>query len=132
MTTFYEKEGVVKASANVASGTMTVQWDSLLDDKAIEECCEAQIEQVKKGIKVLLLDVATANGVPSQKRQDWFESHLFPNFSSLGLKASITILPKSALTKLASKKWVKNAGTFKFDSFEAGSLSDAQELARQL
>ena len=67
MTTFYEKEGVVKATANVASGTMTVQWDSLLDDKAIEECCEAQIEQVKKGIKVLLLDVATANGVPSQR-----------------------------------------------------------------
>ncbi|UXX80311.1 hypothetical protein N7E81_04255 [Reichenbachiella carrageenanivorans] len=132
MTTFYKKEGVVTASSNAAAGTMTVQWDSLLDDQAIEECCQAQIEQVKKGIKILFLDVSVANGVPSQKRQEWFENYLFPNFSALGLKASITILPKSALTKLASKKWVKNSGAFNFDVFEAASLNDAQELARQL
>lgn len=132
MTIFYQKEGVVTASANAAAGTMTVKWDSLLDDESIVACCEAQIEQVKKGTKYLFLDVSVANGVPSQKRQEWFENFLFPQFSALGLKASITILPKSAMTKLASKKWVKNSAPFKFDSFEAASMGDAEELVRQL
>lgn len=132
MKIFYQKEGVVTATTDTAASAMTVKWNSLLDDQAIEECCELQIRQVKEGIKFLLLDVSEATGVPSLKRQEWFESYLFPNFSIAGLKAAITILPKSAVTKLASKKWVKNAGPFKFDMFEAASIEDATELIGQI
>lgn len=131
MSTFYEKEGVVKATADLAKKEMIVKWQSLSNDDAIEACCQAQLELVKNGMTKLYIDVADASGVPSQDRQTWFESFLFPAFSKHGLKVSVTILPKSALTKLASKKWVKIGVPFSFDTFEAADLASARELAEK-
>ncbi|UXP33617.1 hypothetical protein N6H18_06575 [Reichenbachiella agarivorans] len=129
MNSFYEKPGVVNTSLDLITKSMHVKWTSLSDDKAIEECCLAQVEQVKNGIQKMYLDVSDAVGVPSQARQKWFETELFPTFSKYGMKVVINILPKSAITKLASKKWVSVAAPFDFDMFDAADLKSAKELA---
>ncbi|WP_109832402.1 hypothetical protein [Reichenbachiella versicolor] len=131
MESFYQKDGVVETSVDLSNQSMTVKWSSLSDDVAIKECCEAQLEQVKGGINKLFLDVSEAQGVPTQERQDWFAQTLFPSFADNGMKAIFTILPKSAITKLASKKWTKTGAPFNFDMFDVASLSDAQELAKE-
>ncbi|SHJ94730.1 hypothetical protein SAMN04488028_102247 [Reichenbachiella agariperforans] len=130
MNSFYEKEGFVTANIDLSDKSMYIKWAKLSNDSVIEECCLAQIEQVKNGVIRMYLDVSDAVGVPKQERQKWFETVLFPAFSEHGLKVAVTILPASAITKLASKKWVETSSPFSFDMFEAKDLASAKELAK--
>ena len=75
----------------------------------------------------MYLDVSDVQGVPTHECQAWFADSLFPSFADNGMKAIFTILSKSAITKLASKKWTP----FKFDMYDVASLDDAKELAAQ-
>ncbi|PIB36732.1 hypothetical protein BFP72_15650 [Reichenbachiella sp. 5M10] len=129
MSSFYENEGFVTTHLDLSDKSMHIKWAKLSNDAVIEACCLAQIEQVKNGIVRMYLDVSDAVGVPTQERQKWFETVLFPAFSEHGLKVAVTILPSSAITKLASKKWVKTSSPFSFDMFEAQDLEAAKELA---
>ena len=131
MKSFYQKEGVVDTSIDLSDQSMTVKWLSLSDDKVIADCCLAQLEQVKSGINKLYLDISDTQGVPSQNRQDWFANTLFPKFADNGMKAIFTILPKSALTKLASKKWTKIGAPFNFGMYDVSSIEGAKKLAIQ-
>lgn len=132
MKTFYLKPGIVEALSDFSSKTMLITWLNFRDDEAMVECCEAQIAQLELGIQVAILDTREAKGVPSQMRQKWFETSLYPTLGEKGLKAVITVLPKSAITLLASKRWIKNGSQFNFDSFEANSLTTALELAEDI
>ena len=48
MKIFYEKNGVVEAKVDLGSRVMIVSWLNLFDDKAVEECTIAQMDEVKK------------------------------------------------------------------------------------
>ncbi len=129
MKLFYQKSGIVEASSDIYSKTMLITWLNFKDDDAMVECCEAQLAQLELGIKVAIIDARNAKGVPSQERQKWFETSLYPTLGQRGLIAVITVLPQSAITLLASKRWIKSGSQFSFDSFEANSLTTAYELA---
>jgi len=128
---FYEKQGVVRTYMDSSlPETMIVEWDNLFDSAVVKESCEAQLEKAKAGAKYLIIDTSKAQGVPSKETQDWFVNYLFPNFDKVGLKLMVTVLPQSALTKLASKSWIKNATPFSFESYDCGSQNEAKQLIR--
>lgn len=130
MEKFYEKEGFVEAS--VRDKIITVRWQKLFNSTVIKDCCLAQLEEIKKGANVIVVDSANATGKPLQEVQDWFGEELFPAMQENGLKAIITVLPRSSLAKSGAQQW-KNTGTpFGFDMFETSSLIMARKKAREL
>ena len=131
MEMFYEVSGVVRTYME-NSNIIVVEWDNLFDNEVIKKSCLEQLEKAKKGAKVLIIETSKAKGVPSQETQEWFASTLFPAFEQAGLKAMITVVPESALTKMASKSWIKRASDFSFDSYDAASLEEAKNLAASI
>lgn len=124
----YEVDGIVRTYMENPK-TIIVEWDSLFNNEVIKKSCLAQLEKVKGGATVLIIETSKAKGVPSQETQEWFATDLFPEFDKAGLKAMITVVPESALTKMASKSWIKRATDFSFDSYDAVSLEEAKKLA---
>lgn len=133
MNMFYEKEGVVRTYMDGSlPKTVVVEWDSLYDGDIVRESCEAQLEKVKQGARFLIIETSKSKGVPPQDVQNWFGETLFPAFDKAGLKAMITVVPESALSRMAAKNWIKNGTPFQFDSYDAASLEDAKKLIKEL
>ncbi|MEM9325001.1 MAG: hypothetical protein AAGA85_05075 [Bacteroidota bacterium] len=131
-TVFFEEPSIVKAYLDSEMNAVVVVWDNLYDGDIVKECCLAQLDQVKQGAKYVIVETSKAQGVPPQDTQDFFTNTLFPNFQAEGLKAVITVVPTSALTKLAAKKWTNRGKPFGFEMFEAASLEDAKRLTKDL
>ena len=133
MQMFYEKPGVVRTYMDSSlPSTIVVEWDNLYDGDVIKESCQAQLDKVKSGAKYLIIETSKAKGVPKQDIQSWFGDTLFPAFDKAGLKAMITVVPESALSKMAAKNWIRNGSPFGFDSYDAASLDDAKNLIKKL
>lgn len=132
MGNFYSKPGFVTAEVDSSTKSVIVYWENLSDGYIVKECCLAQLNQVIQGnAQVVIVETSTAKGVPPQDVQDWFGSTLFPKFRENNLKAIVTVLPKSALTKLASKRWMSTGKPFTFEMFECASLDDAKDIAKK-
>lgn len=129
MSVFYNQPGIVEAEVNPALNCIVVHWENLDNGKIVQECCLAQLEEVKKGVKTIIVDTATADGLVPFEVQEWFGTTLFPQLRDAGLKAIITVIPRSAITRLASKRWTNTGKPFNFDMFDAESLDAAMNLA---
>lgn len=126
-TVFYEKPGVV--TCTLEGKKIIVKWNQMHKGDIVKECCLAQADKVQFGAKVIIVDVVDATGALPQETQDWLASTFFPKVHQFGVKAIITVLPKSALTKLTAKQWMSNGSPFGFEMFDAASLEDAHTLA---
>ena len=132
MEVIHEVPGVVKTTFEADTKCIVVYWDNLSDGDIVKTSCLAQAEKVKSGeAKAVIVETSKSKGVPPQDVQDWFASDLFPVFKEANLKALITVIPESALTKLASKKWMTLGSPFNFEIFEAASLEDARTIAAE-
>lgn len=131
MGTFFEEPGVVAAERD-GDHTIVVHWRNLALGEVVRACCEAQLEQVRNGARVIIVDTEDARWAPPQEIQDWFGDRLFPDLRDAGLAAIITVVPRSAVARLASSRWKSIGEPFSFGMYEAESLDDAGELARTL
>ena len=130
MEKFYSADGFVEASEK--DKIITVRWEKLYNSNITKECCLAQLEKVKKGAKVIIVDSANATGKPLQDVQDWFGESLFPQYQEHGLKAIITVVPKNPITKFGARQWNSVGAPFGFDMFETNSLIMARKKAREV
>ena len=130
----YKKEGFVDTLYDDTTKIIEVFWDHLYDGEVVKASCQAQLDEVRKGAKVIIVDTSKTDDVPPQDCQQWFASYLFPEYKREGFKALITVLSPSALTRLASKQWSKTGeiGDFGFEVYEADSLESARQLAQKL
>jgi hypothetical protein len=131
METFFEEPGVVQAELG-ADRTIVVHWRNLALGEVVRACCEAQLEKVREGARVIVVDTEDARWAPPQEIQEWFGDTLFPDLRDAGLAAIITVVPRSAVTRLASSRWKRIGEPFSFAMYEAESLDAATELARTL
>ena len=130
MSVIYQKEGFVEA--NLLNKIITVRWQKLFNAAIVKDCCEAQMEKVKEGAKVIIVDTTNSVGKPSEEMQNWIGSDLFPTFNTEGLKAIITVMPKNLITKQGAKQWITTGTPFGFEMFETSSLILARKKAREL
>lgn len=129
----YKEPDITTCIYDTEKNSVVVKWHKLSGHDHLRPCLEAQMKCVKeKGAKFVVVDVSSAQGTPTQEDQDWFGTKVFPFFDKQGLKALITILPQSALTKLGAKTWQKTSIGFSFSNYEVGSLKAAGELVQSI
>jgi hypothetical protein len=131
MIDVYTVPGVVETTHDPGTRTMSVVWKKLSGHEHLRPCMQAQVEQVRRGCKHLIVDVSEATGVLADEHQRWFETDIFPEYSRCGLEHLITVLPKSALTQLGAKRWNQTASSFGFKTFLAASREDARKLIEE-
>ena len=128
----YEQPEVVKAVADQRQGVIFVTWQTLRRDEIVKACCQAQLEEVRNGRRVIVVDSSAARGGASQAVQTWFAEELFPALNEAGLQAIITVAPQNAAVRLSAKQWTRTGAPFGFDMYETDSLDAAKTLARTI
>jgi len=127
----YMKEGFVKVTYNPESGVIYVLWKSLFDQNIVRECCERQLEEVRKGAKIIVIDVSKARGLILEENQKWFENYLFHGLANAGLCAIITIDSEIPAVRLSSKKWTQAGTNFSFDMVTVSSKGEAANVVAE-
>lgn len=84
-----------------------------------------------KGAIAWIVDSSSAQGVFTQEIQDFIGSDVFPGFAKNGIKYFITVLPKSAVTKMTVKRYSTKAGPSGIELVEANSLEDALDFLKE-
>ncbi len=132
MKTLYNKPNYVETMLDESLKCIIVTWLNLSNGDIVTESCLAQLEEVKKGATVIIVDTYEARSVPPQDVQDWFGTTLFPAYSKAGLKAIITVIPKRPTTRLGAKRWKETGKLFEFTMYETETLHSAKELAIEI
>jgi hypothetical protein len=131
MVVFFEEPEIVSAGLDQA-GNVVVRWQNLASGEVVRACCEAQLEQVCQGARVIIVDAAEARWMPPSETLDWIADTLFPDLRDAGLLAIITVIPRSAVTRTASTRWRRAGEPFSFGMYETRTIEAATELARRL
>lgn len=129
MNNQYQKENTVEAS--VEGKIIYVRWQNLSDSQAVRDCCQWQLNHVKAGAIIIIVDTSTAKGAPANDIQEWFGKTLFPDFQASGLVSVITILSSSTITRMATERWNDVGNPFGFSMFETDSKESAYKLAKE-
>jgi len=129
--TIYMKDGFVKVNYNSESRVLYVLWKSLFDQNIVRECCERQLEEVRKGAKVIVIDVSKARGLILEVNQKWFENYLFNRLAKAGLRAIITIDSEIPAVRLSSKRWTQAGTSFSFDMVTVKSKEEAAKVVAE-
>ena len=74
----YEKKDYVKVKYKTETKVMYVVWKNLFDQDIVQDCCENQLGQIRKGAKILIVDITKSAGVVREETQKWFQEYLFP------------------------------------------------------
>jgi hypothetical protein len=129
--TIYIKEGCVKVNYKPETGVIYVLWKNLFDQNVVRECCERQLEEVRKGAKIIVIDISKANGVVLEENQKWIESYLFPGYAKAGLRAIVTIDSEVPVTQLSAKRWIQAGTNFSFDMVIVRSKEEAAKAVAE-
>ena len=132
MEEFYSKGKAVRAIIDPSIRAVIVHWNFLGNDDIVLECTRAQIEQVQKGARSIIVDVTVARGMLSETVQAYFEKNFFPALAEAELRAVITVTPRRELALAAAEHWAKTGEMFTFGMYETGTIEHARELAGQI
>jgi hypothetical protein len=103
------------------------------DKSVFRPLLEEQLKvQIEKRVASVIIDTGATTGVLAQEDQEWIIKDFFPRVAKTATKALITVVPKSALTNLANKRWQSVGNAFGFEMYNVGSAADAEELARKI
>ncbi len=127
----YKQDGHVDTYVDMTLNSVVAEWKKLYSADVVKASCLAQLDEVKKGVKYVIIDNRNASGVPPQETQEWFAHTLFPSFQKAGLKAIITVMSPSAITNLAAKSWISKGKPFGFDMIETPSFDQAKQFISQ-
>ena len=128
----YTVKGVVETIYDPAIRSVIVSWYDFSQFGILRPCLEAQVECVREdGAKMIIVDTRKAKGMLEQIDQEWLGTNVFPVYEEYGVKAVITIVPKSALTLLSAKQWQMTGSAFGVDFVETQSFDTALEIVKQ-
>lgn len=127
-----EYAGVVTVTLHPELSMLKLSWTSFFNAKDVfKPVLELQLELVKKhGLRHVVVDSSVTTGVLPDDAQKWIVEDFFPRQGKTTLKKLITIVPKSAVTQLANKRWQSVGNAFGFEILNAASLEDAEQLCR--
>ena len=83
------------------------------------------------GVRAWIVDSTHATGAFPQEVQDFIGSDVFPTFKKEGVEYFVTVLPKSALTKMTVKRFSEKTGPAGLKLVEVHSLEDAVSFLMQ-
>lgn len=107
-------------------------WYNFYAPKDLQASCQAQLKAVQEdGCKSIIVDCRQTKGVVRQEDQEWMDNYLFPEYVKAGLKAIITILPKSALSKLSTMNYKKTGSQHGIHMYECKDMETAEKLAKE-
>lgn len=125
----YEAAGVTKAVLRVEQRQVYVVWHQFPAKDDFKPCLEAQAREVGAGrVDAVIVDCRKTVGVPLQEDQKFLVEKIFPTFIKGRLKAIITLVPESALTKFGARKWQETGSQSGITMFEAGSEDEVPAL----
>lgn len=131
-TVLYDAPGICSASLDAVRGVIHAVWHKFPGNGHFRPSLDAQSHAVAAGkARYVIVDVSKASGVPTQEDQEYLVKQTFPAYKRGGLKAIVTIVPASALTKMGAQRWQDSGAQFGFRMFEAGSVADAEALLAQ-
>jgi hypothetical protein len=132
MQTVYEAPGILLSSLLPQHGLVVTRWKELSRHGHLRPCIERHMQLVERGeVRVIVIDVSAATGVPSQEDQEWFARTVFPFYGAHGLSALVNVRARSAMTNLGARRWRVNAAGCGVEALEAPTLAGALELLRE-
>ncbi len=123
----YQAKDVCRTTYDPQSGIMVATW-WVMDHDHIKPNLRAQMDQVKAGVRYLIIDVGDCHGVPTPEDQAWFGDTVFPSYRASGLKAMINVVPLSGAARLGANRWQKTASRFGFETFDTSDVAAALDL----
>ncbi len=131
MNTIYLKEGYAKVNYKPETGVIYVLWKNLFDQNVVRECCERQMQEVRNGAKIIVVDVSKTKGVLLDETQKWIESYLFPGYAKAGLCVLITIDSEIPVIRLSSERWTQAGADFSFDVVKVKTKEEAAKAVAE-
>jgi hypothetical protein len=123
----YEAEGVCRTTYDPASQIMVATWWNMLHEH-IRPNLTAQMDQVRAGVRFLIIDVGDCLGAPTPEDQAWFGDTVFPSYRADGLIALINVVPRSGKARLGANRWQRTASEFGFYTFDTSDVATALDL----
>ena len=132
MPVFFERGKAVKCEFDPELRAVIVTWRNMSNDEIVMECLQAQLEQVKAGGTIVIVDVSRSRGMMSAKVQRYFEQEFFAAAAAAGGRVVVTVTPKRELALSSTEKWTKTGEALSFTMYEAQTVEAARELVKQL
>jgi len=123
----YQATDICRTTYDPASQIMVAAWWTM-DHEHIRPNLTRQMDQVRAGVRYLIIDVCDCRGVPTPEDQAWFGDTVFPAYRDAGLKAMINVVPRSGVARLGANRWQRTATRFGFDTFDTSDLAAALDL----
>jgi hypothetical protein len=107
---------------------VVIRW-LVNDDESFRPMLETQLRIVTvRGASTVVVDTLLARGMVDDDNQTWLVEDFFPRLSQTGLKAIITVRPKSAITRIVNARSFQQ-GDHPFSMLEVSTLEEAMVLA---
>lgn len=131
-TVVYDAPGQVTVVFDEDAGEILVTWTRFGDDKVFRASLDVQADLVGSGrARIVIVDTADSTGVPSAKDLDHLTRSVFPRYREGGLEAILTVVPRSARTKMGAMRWVRSGSMWRFPMYEVASVEDARAIVAE-
>lgn len=109
---------------------VVVTWFKTNDDGIVRDRLETELRLVvERGLRTVIVDTSLVKGVLSPEIQAWIAQDFLPRLSRTGLRALVSVKPKSAIALLTNNRSFVGADV-PFDIVEVDNLAAAYSLAR--
>ena len=127
-----ERAGSCSVGYDSDIGAVVITW--LRNDNAIfQEMLTLELQLVEEhGAASVIVDTSTTTGVLNDENQEWLVDVHYPKLTAAGLRAQISVTPKSATATLVNKRWERAGAQLPFAVVTTSSLEAAYDLARRV
>ena len=99
------------------------------DDAIFRDRMETELRLVtERGLTTVIVDTSQVKGVLSLENQAWIAEDFFPRLSKTGLRALVSVVPKSAIAHLTNKRSFVGASV-PFEILQVDTLAEAHAVA---
>jgi hypothetical protein len=125
----YDAPGEVTVLFDEDAAEILVTWTRFGDEAVFRASLDVQADLVGSGrARIVIVDTADSTGVPSAKDLDHLTRFVFPRYREGGLEAILTVVPRSARTKMGAMRWVRSGSMWRFPMYEVASVEDARAV----
>jgi len=128
MQVIYKKDNYITVSFQEKPLHIVFDWSRLAVN--LEELKELHMKAyefvLSKKVKTLIADTSKVKDVLYKECIEWFGNEQVPRLSKVGVKRIITVVPKTALSRITTKSW--QGAVEGIELHNADSLEDAIKL----
>jgi hypothetical protein len=130
-TPVFKREGVVEAHYDEQLKSVIVKWIRF-DPGAVRPCLLAQRDALKAHAgRAVLVDASTGQGALNADDQKWLATTFLPELAAIGVKTIVTVVPKSAVTRLTAQRWTESGSVAGITMLDAKTYNDAVAAIRE-